>query len=264
MDAQESVHLARYPTPDRALIEQDLEQAVLRMQQVILLGRQRREDVRIGLRTPLRRLTIVNRDASLLRDLQALEAYLRAELNVLEVHYDTNESAYIETVARPNFALLGKRLGKRMKAFQARISALGRAELETLQATGVLELDGEQFSTQEIEVLQKARPGTGTVSNRLIAVDLDTTLDEALIRSGHAREIVNRIQRLRKESGFNVTDRVRVTYAGAEELRAAAEEHAEYIQGETLAIELLYVADLDAPVEGGIDDKAFHCRVVRA
>jgi isoleucyl-tRNA synthetase len=264
MDAQESVHLARYPTPDRALIEQDLEQAVLRMQQVILLGRQRREDVRIGLRTPLRRLTIVNRDANLLRDLQALEAYLRAELNVLEVHYDTNESAYIETVARPNFPLLGKRLGKRMKAFQARISALGRAELETLQATGVLELDGEQFSTQEIEVLQKARPGTGTVSNRLIAVDLDTTLDEALIRSGHAREIVNRIQRLRKESGFNVTDRVRVTYAGAEELRAAAEEHAAYIQGETLAIELLYVADLDAPVEGGIDDKAFHCRVVRA
>ena len=264
MDAQESVHLARYPTPDRALIEQDLEQAVLRMQQVILLGRQRREDVRIGLRTPLRRLTIVNRDANLLRDLQALEAYLRAELNVLEVHYDTNESAYIETVARPNFPLLGKRLGKRMKAFQTRISALGSAELEALRTTGVLELDGEQFSTQEIEVLQKARPGTGTVSNRLIAVDLDTTLDEALIRSGHAREIVNRIQRLRKESGFNVTDRIRVTYAGAEELRAAAEEHAEYIQGETLAVELLYVSDLDSPVDGGIDDKAFHCRVVRA
>ncbi|HAR31526.1 MAG TPA: isoleucine--tRNA ligase [Gammaproteobacteria bacterium] len=264
MDAQESVHLARYPTPDRALIEQDLEQAVLRMQQVILLGRQRREDVRIGLRTPLRRLTIVNRDANLLRDLQALEAYLRAELNVLEVHYDTNESAYIETVARPNFPLLGKRLGKRMKAFQTRISALGSAELEALRTTGVLELDGEQFSTQEIEVLQKARPGTGTVSNRLIAVDLDTTLDEALIRSGHAREIVNRIQRLRKESGFNVTDRIRVTYAGAEELLAAAEEHAAYIRGETLAVELLYVSDLDSPVDGGIDDKAFHCRVVRA
>ncbi|MGA1372390.1 MAG: isoleucine--tRNA ligase [Pseudomonadales bacterium] len=263
-DAQESVHLARYPTPDLELIESGLEGAVLRMQQVILLGRQRREDVRIGLRTPLRRLTIVNRDAGLLADLEALEGYLRAELNVLEVRYDTHESDYIETVARPNFPLLGKRLGKRMKAFQALIGALSSEELENLRTTGAIELDGEQFSSKEIEVLQKARPGTGTVSNRFIAVDLDTSLDESLIQSGHAREIVNRIQRLRKESGFNVSDRVRVTYAGSEDLVAAAGAHATYIQGETLAVELLHDPGLNAPVEGGIDDKVFHCHVARA
>ncbi|MFM7119929.1 MAG: isoleucine--tRNA ligase, partial [Gammaproteobacteria bacterium] len=272
-EAVTSVHLAQYPAPDHALIQPGLERAVDRMQQVILLVRQRREDVRIGLRTPLRRLTVINRDADLLADLRTLESYLRTELNVQDVRYDTDESAYIEITARPNFQKLGKRLGKRMKAFQSLIAELDVPAIEAFRAAGEIELDGERFVADEIEILQQARPGTGTISNRLIAIDLDTTLDPSLIRSGYAREIVNRVQRLRKEQGFSVTDRVHVRYHGDDELLAAAAEHADYIAGEVLAASLAPFPLTDAEADAGrgaegesleIDGRRFLCRVARA
>ena len=131
-----SVHLCDYPTAEKSLVKPALEDAVDRMQQVILLGRQKREEVKIGLRTPLAQLTVVNRDAALLEEMQALEGYLREELNVREVAYDKDESAHIELVAKPNFPLLGKRLGKRMKAFQQVIKALDVEQIAALQRDG--------------------------------------------------------------------------------------------------------------------------------
>jgi len=257
----ESVHLCDYPLADRALIRPELERAVDRMQQVVLLGRQKREEVRIGLRTPLRRLTVINRDAALLADLAALEPYLRAELNVLNVGYDHDEGAYIQLVARPNFPRLGKRLGKRMKAFQAAIGALGAERIAELRENGSIEIEGERFDTDEIEVVQQPRPGASVLSNRYIAVDLDTTLDDELIRSGYAREIVNRIQRQRKDLGLNVSDRIRVRYWGDSELLAAAAGHAAYICGETLAVSFDALEDLAGGQESAIDDRPFRCAV---
>jgi isoleucyl-tRNA synthetase len=257
----ESVHLCTYPEADRELIRPELERAVDRMQQVILLGRQKREEVRIGLRTPLRRLTVINRDESLLADLRALEPYVRAELNVQSVAYDSDEDAWIEVAARPNFPRLGKRLGKRMKAFQALIGALTPAQIAALQENGSLEIDGERFDGQEIEVVQQPRPGTHVISNRYIAVDLDTALDDELIRSGYAREIVNRIQRYRKDLGLNVADRIRVRYTGDPELLAAAAAHAAYIASETLATSFEPVDALKGGQESAIDDRTFRCEV---
>jgi len=253
----ESVHLCDYPVADRGLIRAELETAVDRMQQVVLLGRGKREEVRIGLRTPLRRLTVINRDAALLADLEALEPYVRAELNVQTIAYDPDEGAYIKVVARPNFPRLGKRLGKRMKAFQTAIAALTPVQIDGLQATGAIELDGETFTSAEIEVQQEPQPGTSVVSNRFIAIDLDTELDAELIRSGYAREMVNRIQRYRKDLGFKVTDRIAVRYGGDAELLTAAAAHAEYISSETLAVSFL----ADPALEGGqqvtIDERPF-------
>jgi isoleucyl-tRNA synthetase len=231
------------------------------MQQVILLGRQKREEVRIGLRTPLRRLTVINRDESLLADLRALEPYVRAELNVQNVAYDSAEEAWIEVAARPNFPRLGKRLGKRMKAFQALIAALTPAQIGELQETGSLEIDGERFDGQEIEIVQQPRPGTHVISNRYIAIDLDTALDDELIRSGYAREIVNRIQRYRKDLGLNVADRIHVRYSGDPELMAAAAAHAGYIASETLATSFERVDALTGGQESAIDDRTFRCEV---
>jgi isoleucyl-tRNA synthetase len=257
----ESVHLCTYPEADRELIRPELERAVDRMQQVILLGRQKREEVRIGLRTPLRRLTVINRDESLLADLRALEPYVRAELNVQSIAYDSDEDAWIEVGARPNFPRLGKRLGKRMKAFQALIGALAPAEIAELQQTGSVEIDGERFDGQEIEVVQQPRPGTHVISNRYIAIDLDTALDDELVRSGYAREIVNRIQRYRKDLGLNVADRIRVKYTGDPELLAAAAAHAAYISAETLATSFERVDALAGGQESAIDDRTFRCEV---
>ena len=113
-----SVHLCTYPEAEPSLREPLLEDAVSRMQQVIELGRSKREQVKINLRTPLRTLTIVHRDSALLDEIGTLENYLKAELNVKEVRYETDESSYIALYAKPNFPVLGKRLGRRMREFQ--------------------------------------------------------------------------------------------------------------------------------------------------
>ena len=231
-----SVHMCDYPKPEEGRIKPDLEQAVARMQQVILLGRQKREDVKIGLRTPLSRLTVVNRDQHLLDEMQALVGYLRDELNVREVEFSADEGAYIELVAKPNFPLLGKRLGKEMKRFQQAIGQLGAVDIAALQRDGQITLEGEVFSTDEIQVLQQAREGTNTVSNSLIAVDLDCELTPELIRGGYAREMINRIQRARKDLGFDVSDRILVQFTADGELAQAAQEHGSYVAGEVLAL----------------------------
>ena len=109
-------------------------------------------------------------------------------------------------------------------------------QIASLQADGEIELGGESFSSDEIQVLQQAKPGTSTVSNRFISVDLDCQLDDELIRGGYGREIVNRIQQRRKEQGLNVSDRIEVTFEGDAELVRAAAEHRDTIMQATLAV----------------------------
>jgi isoleucyl-tRNA synthetase len=260
-----SVHLCDYPEAESERIRTDLETAVDRMQQVVLLGRQRREEVKVGIRTPLRCLTIIHRDQALLEDMKDLEGYVKSELNVLEVRYESDESAFIELVAKPNFPLLGKRLGKRMKEFQGLIAALSGAEIAALQSEGEIELGGETFSTDEIQVLQQARPGTTTVSNRFISVDLDCSLDEELIRGGYGREIVNRIQQRRKELGLNVSDRIQVSYQGDAELLRAADEHRETIMQATLAVAFASAVDPGLEtVATEIDERPFRFLIRKA
>jgi isoleucyl-tRNA synthetase len=232
----ESVHLCQFPQAEESLIKADLELAVDRMQQVILLGRQKREEVKIGLRTPLRTLTIIHRDAGLLADIERLEDYLKQELNVLNVRYETDESAYIALTTKPNFPVLGKRLGKRMKEFQKLIQGLSAEQIAGLQEHGEVVLNDETFTSEEIEVLQQPREGTGTLSNRYISVDLDCELDDELVRGGYAREIINRLQQHRKELGLHVADRVAVSFHADAELQRAAAENRDQIMSQTLTL----------------------------
>ena len=233
-----SVHLLDYPEAQPHRTEPALEDAVTRMQRVILLARRKREEVKIGIRTPLASLTIVHRDADLLGGLQSLEETVRRELNVKAVRYEQDEGKYIRLYAKPNFPVLGKRLGRRLREVQKKVEALDAEALEAFQATGSLELDGETFSTEEINVFREAMPGTNAMSDRLVSIDLDCTLTPELVREGLAREVVNRIQRSRRELGLHVTDRVHIAYAGDAELEAAIAEHRSYIAGETLALRL--------------------------
>ena len=261
-----SVHHCDYPEAEPAHSQPALETAVDRMQQVILLGRQRREEVKIGLRTPLAKMTIVHRDGALLEEMGRLEGYLLEELNVQQVSYSANEAAFIELVAKPNFPLLGRRLGKKMKPFGQRINALSPQEIALLQETGALtlEVDGvsETFDQVEIQVQQQARAGTNTVSNNQISLDLDTTLTPALIRGGYAREVVNRIQRERKERGFDVADRIHVSYQAEGDLALAISEHLSYIMGETLSLDM-QASGLAAGTQAQVDGLALSFDLVR-
>ena len=260
----ESVHLCDFPEAEEHAVKPELEVAVEHMQQVVLLGRQKREEVKIGLRTPLKSLTIINRDPQLLTNMALLEDYVKAELNVQSVGYDADESAYIELVAKPNFPLLGKRLGKRMKEYQNLIQNLSAAEISEFQAEGNITLEGETFDLDEIQVLQQPRPGTNTLSNRFIAVDLDCELDDGLVRGGYARAIVNRLNRRRKEMGLHVADRIAVSFDGDAELLNAASEHGDYIMKESLATTFERDEWLKEFVDAEIDGREFRFRVSKA
>ena len=134
--------------------------------------------------------------------------------------------------------MLGKRLGKRMKAFQQIILDLDRDQIEAFLQTGSVELEGETFDTSEIEVVRAAGAETSATSSGSISIALDCTLDDSLIAEGLAREVVNRIQRGRKELQLHVADRVRITYDGDAALLEVIATHSDYIKRETLAVEL--------------------------
>ena len=234
----DSVHLCEYPTAEQARIQPLLEEAVTRLSHIILLGRQKRNQVRIKTKVPLPALTIVHRDEQLLAEIARLEDYVRAELNVKTVAYATDESSYIELSAKPNSPVLGKRLGKDFKSAKAAIEALDSAAIEQFQASGSLELGGMTFSDDDILVFREPIEGTNTVSNRFISVDLDCTVTADLAREGLAREVVNRIQRSRRDLRLEVVDRISISYEADEELADAIATHHAHIMSETLALEL--------------------------
>ncbi len=235
---EESVHLCDYPVADDKLIDATLEDAVDRMQQIILLGRQKRNQVQIKVKTPLNRLTVIHKEQSMLDEIAKLEGYIKTELNIKTIEYSTDEDKYINLYAKPNSPVLGKRLGKAFGKFRGLLQALTADQLNELEEKGSIEIEDESFSPSDVLIFREAKEGTEALSNRFISIDIDCNLSQDLIDEGLAREVVNRIQRTRKDKNFNVADRIVVNYKGSEELVAAISKHSEYIARETLTNEL--------------------------
>ncbi|MEM8661884.1 MAG: DUF5915 domain-containing protein [Pseudomonadota bacterium] len=206
---------------------------------------------------PLSALTVVHKDQELLEEISRLEPYLAAELNVKTVRYNQNESDYIEYYAKPNAPVLGKRLGKGFKAVKQAIENLSAAELESYQDEGQLIINGETLSGEDILVFREAKPGTDVVSDRFISIDLPCQLSEELIEEGLAREVVNRVQKTRKDIGLKVTDRIILAIEAEDDLYTAIQNHADYIKRETLAKEIVNSLDETDAFAFEIDGKPF-------
>jgi isoleucyl-tRNA synthetase len=260
-----SVHLCTYPEPDSDRINPLLETAVTRMQHVILLGRQKRNQDKVKIKYPTKVLKVLHQDNALLSEIGKLEGYILTELNVKSVRYETNESDYIDLFARPNSPVLGKRLGSRFKHFKQRIDALSSAEIQALQTEKSITLDDQTFSIDDILVFREARPGTDAVSNRFISIDLDTTLDDELIAEGLAREMISRIQKHRKDLGLQVVDRIHLSASGSNDLMAALDLHRAYVLKETLGLDLVITgAPSESSVSLPVDDHAFELLITKA
>ncbi|MBY0515998.1 MAG: isoleucine--tRNA ligase [Bacteriovoracaceae bacterium] len=242
LTGKESVHLDSYPDADNKLMNPTLETAVDRMQQVILLGRQKRLQENVKVKTPLHLLEIIHQDQNLLLEIKKLEEYLVGELNVKAVGYKSNEADYIRLYAKANLPVLGKKLGKEMGKFRGKIEALDYATLQKVEAGEHTVIEGIDFSPEEILVYREAKSGTQAVTNRFITINMDCTLDQELIDEGLAREIVNRIQQSRKSARLNVSDRVNVTivFDGPEsdQLKSVISKHQKHIAHETLASQI--------------------------
>ncbi len=261
-ETAQSVHLCDYPEPDQDLQDVRLEQAVTRMQRIVLLGRKQRELKKVSLRTPLSTLVVIHRDDAVLNDIRSLEDYVKGELNVKNVLYDSDEGKYINWFAKPNFPVLGKRLGKRMKEFQTLIQQLRSDDLERFQTDGRIELNNETFTLDEINVYREANEGSSVTSDSLVSIDLDFALTQELMDEGVARELVHRIQLTRKDLNLNVTDRIRVGYDSTPRLMAIVEQFQHYVAGEVLATEICRAECCDHCVELDGDEFRFSIDLV--
>jgi len=263
VELPESVHLCSYPEADNFRLKPLLETAVTRMQHIILLGRQKRNQEKVKTKIPLSRLTVVHKDTELLDEIARLGDYIKSELNVKVVDYSVDEDQYITLYAKPNSPVLGKRFGKKFKDFKQKIEALDAGTINTFQETEEMEIDGETLQIDDILVFREAREGTNTISDRFISIDLDCQLNDSLIQEGLAREVISRIQKSRKDTGFNVVDRINVQVSGSAELMSAIVEHESHIMKETLAINIEYTNDKQLPLSFQIDEYTLQMSIHR-
>jgi isoleucyl-tRNA synthetase len=215
---ERSVHFTDIPEVNAALLDPQIERAVGRMQGVIELARQARDRRTLPIKLPLPELVIYHDDAELLSDLRSVEFYIRTELNVVRVGFEQQSRGVVVLQAAPDGSRLGPRLGKRMGEFKPLLDALTHDQITSLQKTGAIELNGERFTTEDALVTRrfggdtKRYEATWSLSSGCLVV-LDTTVTEEARRARLVREVINRVQKLRKSAGLVVTDVVEAFYS---------------------------------------------------
>jgi isoleucyl-tRNA synthetase len=232
-----SVHLAPYPAANPSRADAGLEAGMDVVRILARLGRAAREQVKIRVRQPLGTLQAVVAQPALLSE--ELLDVLRDELNVKRVEFLQGAEELVALRANPRFRDIGKRFGSRTQAAAALIRDLPAASLRSIKQGGAADimLDDETHSitAADVDVLEEATGDRIVETEAGCTIALDATIDDALRSEGLARELVNRVQRLRRESGLEVSDRIRLTVSGDADITAAARTHGDYIAGETLA-----------------------------
>jgi isoleucyl-tRNA synthetase len=236
----QSAHLSSFPVAVDELRDEALERGMEAVRTLANLGRAARERVRIRVRQPLGTLyAVIPGDIAVDGDLLDI---LRDELNVKSIEFMERAEELVTFSARPNFRALGTRFGKRTPAVADAIRAIGSSELAAFRRGESLfiEVGGERLEIEagDLELIQDARGDLGVEAEGGFTAGLDPTITAELRAEGIARELVNRIQRLRKDSALDVSDRIRAGVAGAAEISDALESHRSFIAGETLAVEL--------------------------
>jgi isoleucyl-tRNA synthetase len=239
-----SVHLADFPEPDPEIEDPELEAGVEAALRAIELGRAARAAAKVKMRQPLAKAVIVATEAER-GEIERLGDIVRAELNVRELEFVTEEAELVSYRVRPNFRTLGPRFGRQMPQAAAAIEGLDPAHAAAAakgQREIGISLDGHDhtLAPDDIQLVMEPLAGYEVESEAGRAVALALELDDELVREGLAREIVHAIQNARKDAGLEVTDRIKLGLAGDEALLDAARAHEDYVTGETLAVEVDY------------------------
>jgi isoleucyl-tRNA synthetase len=243
-DMPESVHLCDYPTVEQRLLDEALSRRMANTMLAVSLGRNLRKQTRLKVRQPLRSCVVVSHSDTVRDDIQSMIDIVAEELNVKSVLVQANEEELVHLSAKPNFKKLGPKLGKRMRAANQAIAGLDASAIAQLREGSSMMLDlgdGEapvELVEEDILVQRDERDGMTVANEGDITVALETTLDEALVHEGWARELVSKLQGLRKDAGLEVTDRIRVECSLPEEGVSAVNAFGDFIRSETLADEL--------------------------
>lgn len=246
----DSVHLEAFPEPT-GHCEPALERGMRQVVRVVELGRSVRASHQLKTRQPLRLATLVTRNPDIRRDLEPYAAIVCEELNIRQIAWAERPEDFVKFEVRPNFKIAGKRLGKQVKALATALATADAAEIKaSLDAEGLVTvaLPGGKVTvtSDELDLRLHEREGTASQSDGDVLLVLDTTLDDELIREGLAREIVNRVQGLRRQRELEYVQRIRLTLECDGMLKDAINTHRAFIMRETLA-----VAVAVAPVEEG-------------
>ena len=236
---ENSVHLALFPEFDITLIDKALEERMDIAQKVssMILGLRRKVSIKV--RQPLARIMVPVPDKFFKEKFEAVKDLILAEVNVKEVEYIDDTASILVKKIKPNFKALGPRYGKLMKEISNAISALTAPEIIAFEANGnhPCTINGQQIilTTEDVEIISEDIPGWQVANEGKLTVALDVTISDDLRYEGIAREFVNRIQNIRKETGFDVTDKITVLIEDNDFVREAVTRHADYIGAQTLA-----------------------------
>lgn len=253
-----SVHHVLFPSANEAMIDTDLEERMQLAQDASSLVLSLRKKQNIKVRQPLQKILIPVLNPHMQEQLQLVEDLIKTEVNVKEVEYLTADNSFIKKKIKPNFQALGKKLGAKMKAVAAALSQFSQEQIAALEKETVYNLliDNETVPIylNDVEISSEDVPGWLVANKGSLTVALDVTITPQLVNEGNARELVNRIQKIRKDSGFELTDRIEVQLAGAETLAASITEYKSYICAEILADSLELVQETANGTEVEVND----------
>ena len=262
----ESVHLSDWCKADEALIDKGLERSMYLAQQATSMILSLRKRAEKNVRQPLQKAVIPAPDAETLQALLHVQDLIKSEVNVKELQIVRAEDAEVQLVKKikPNFKVLGKKAGAMMKTLAAAIGQMSQADIAAFEQNGTFTLCGYALTAEDVEIITEDMPGWLVANNGVLTIALDIELSNALIEEGIARELVNRIQNLRKSSGLEITDRIAVEIEDRDELRAAVDHCNDYIASQVLATSLTLTPDLrdGQPVE--MDGYCAHIRITKA
>jgi isoleucyl-tRNA synthetase len=257
-EAFESVHLAQFPVAVENFVDKSLESKMMKAQTISSLVLSLRKKEMIKVRQPLQKVMIPILDNNQRAEIEAVSDLIKAEVNVKEIELLDDASGVLVKQIKPNFKALGPRFGKDMGLISKEIQGFTPDQINDLDTKGeiALVISGKSItlSLEDVEISSQDIPGWLVANANGITVALDITLTEELKEEGIARELVNRIQNLRKDSGFEVTDKIKVHLQSNAILEKAIKANESYIKSETLTETLAFVTDLTEGTEIEFDD----------
>jgi isoleucyl-tRNA synthetase len=250
-EKKDSIHFELYPEAEEALINKDLEAHMGLVIELVSLGRAARNRVQIKVRQPLASILIDQKNQEMLKPMEAL---VKEELNIKSLSYVSDPDQYVSYEIKPNFPVLGPKYGKLMKGISKALAGCDTVSaVNKLRQEGQLELTIEDtpvvLTEEDLEIRTGEKQGYTVEMDRGNYVILDTKLTEDLIQEGLAREIVSKVQNMRKNAGFELTDRIELYYHTGKEVAAAIEAFKDYIMDETLAVSIVKLDQKTAELE---------------
>ena len=262
----ETVHLSNWPKADETLIDKQLERSMYLAQQATSMILSLRKRAEKNVRQPLQKAVIPASDKETLQALLHVQDLIKSEVNVKELVITTAEDSEVKLVKKikPNFKVLGKKVGGKMKELAAAIGKMTQDEIAQFEAAGTFRLLDIDLVAEDVDIITEDMPGWLVANNGILTIALDIELTDALVEEGIARELVNRIQNLRKTSGLEITDRITIEIERRDEIAAAVEHCREYIASQVLATSLTLVDKVAEPQVLDMDDYTVNINIKKA